>query len=180
MPLWAIAQSFLRLGTTVFGGMWGGTGQLERELVRRRGWVTEEELQIHLVASTLMPSARFIGLAGLVGFQVRGWVGSAVAVASLLLPSSLMVLLCAALVNPHALGDRFAVLHRALGTAMVAILVGNAYQQLRRPRVSGPRWVQGVMVPLAVAVSIAYGVPLVVAAVGGLVAGWWLVRTDSG
>ncbi len=179
VPLLAIAQSFLRLGSTVFGGMWGGTSQLERELVQRRGWVTTEELHIHLVASTLMPSTRFVGLAGLVGFQMRGWVGSVVAVASLLLPSSLMILLCAALVNPHALGDRFPVLQRALGIAIVAILAGNAYQQLQRPGLSGLRWVRGIAVTLAVAAGIVYGVPLVVAAVGGLVAGWWLVQTDS-
>jgi chromate transporter len=72
--------------------MWGGVRELERELVQRRRWLGPEELRLRLVLSTLMPAPRFIGLAGLVGFQLRGWWGSLVAVLSLLLPSSLMVL----------------------------------------------------------------------------------------
>lgn len=175
----ALAASFLRIGLTVYGGMWGGVRQLERELVELRGWLAPEALRLRLVLSTLMPSPRFIGLAGLVGFQLRGWLGSVAAVFSLLLPSSLLVLGVVAVSGPGSLPDFLALPQRFASVAVVGILLGNAWRHAwDQPAPGLARW-SGIALGAAVAVAVHHGVPLVVAALGGLLAGWVLLREGT-
>ncbi len=170
-----LVSGFLRIGTTVYGGMWGGVRELERELVHRRRWLSVEELRLRLVLSTLMPSPRFIGLAGLVGFQLRGWWGSVVAVLSLLLPSSLMVLAVVMAASHRTLPAALETVQRWVSVAVVGVLLGNAWRHAAEQSTTGRRRAAGVLLSTVVAVSVHQGVPLAVAAVGGLLVGWWLL-----
>lgn len=175
----ALAGSFFRIGLTVYGGMWGGVRQLERELVELRGWLAPEALRLRLVLSTLMPSPRFIGLAGLVGFQLRGWLGSVVAVFSLLLPSSLLVLAVVMASGPGSLPDFLTLPQRFASVAVVGILLGNAWRHAwDQPAPGAARW-GGIALAAAVAVAVHESVPLVVVALGGLVVGWVLLRGEG-
>jgi len=174
---WAdLATSFLRIGTTVYGGMWGGARELERELVDRRRWLSREDLQLRLVLSTLMPSPRFIGLAGLVGFQLRGWWGSVLAVLSLLLPSALMVLAVVSVATHTTLPREVDTVQRLVSVAVVGILVGNAWRLAADQPVRGGRRLTGVLLGGAVALAVHRGLPLAAVALGGLAAGWLLFR----
>ncbi|MDR7412704.1 MAG: chromate transporter [Armatimonadota bacterium] len=177
---WAeLAASFLRIGTTVYGGMWGGARELERELVERRGWLSAEELRLRLVLSTLMPSPRFIGLAGLVGYQLRGWWGSVLAVLSLLLPSALMVLAVVVLASRGPLPPVLAWVQRSVSVAVVGVLLGNAWHLVSQPSLSSRRRLAGVVLAAAVGWAVHRGGPLVAAAVVGLLAGWALLRGEA-
>lgn len=178
-PLRALATTFLRIGLTVYGGMWGGVRQLERELVERHGWLEHEALRLRLVLSTLMPSPRFIGLAGLVGFQLRGWLGGVVAVFSLLLPSSLLVLAVVMASRPGSLLDSLAFPQRFASVAVVGILLGNAWRHAwDQPASRAGRWA-GIALAVAVAVAVHWGAPMVLTALGGLAVGWVLLRREG-
>jgi chromate transporter len=159
--------------------MWGGVRELERELVQRRRWLGPEELRLRLVLSTLMPAPRFIGLAGLVGFQLRGWWGSLVAVLSLLLPSSLMVLGVVMLASGRPLPPVWEALQRSVSLAVVGVLLGNAWRQASGPSLRFRTRLLGVLLSASVAVAVHRGVPLGAVALGGLVVGWWLLREES-
>jgi chromate transporter len=50
-----IAISFLRLGTTAFGGPAAHIAMMEEEFVRRRGWVSHADFLEMLGASNLIP-----------------------------------------------------------------------------------------------------------------------------
>lgn len=176
-PLWTeLAGGFLRIGTTVWGGMWGGVRELEREFVRRRRWLSSEQLRLWLVLSTLMPAPRFIGLAGLVGFQLRGWWGSVVAVLSLLLPSSLMVLAAVIAASHRMVPVALETVQRWISVAVVGVLLGNAWRHAWESSIPRQRRVVGVLLGAGVAVSVHHGAPLVLAAAGGLLVGWWLLE----
>lgn len=177
---WAeLAGSFLRIGTTVYGGMWGGARELERELVERRGWLSSEELQLRLVLSTLMPSPRFIGLAGLVGYQLRGWWGSVLAVLSLLLPSALMVLAVVVLATQGPLPPVLRVVQRAVSVAVVGVLLGNAWHLVGQPSLGRRRRLAGVALAAVVGGAVHGGVPLAAVALAGLLVGWVLLRREA-
>ncbi len=177
---WAeLAGSFLRIGTTVYGGMWGGVRELERELVERRRWLAPEELRFRLVLSTLMPAPRFIGLAGLVGFQLRGWWGSLVAILALLMPSSSMVLGVVMLASGRPLPPVWEAVQRSVSLAVVGVLLGNAWRQASEPSLRFRTRLLGVLLSATVAVAVHRGVPLAAVALGGLVVGWWLLREGS-
>lgn len=176
VSLTALATSFLKLGATVFGGMWASTRQLEEEMVRRRGWITQDDLRLFLVLATFMPSPKFIGLAGLVGFRLRGWPGSVIAVGCLLLPASLLVMMTAALVHPDLLAGALAPLRRTVGIAVVGILLANAWRQLETRGLPPARLAMGIGLAAAVATAIGSGLPLLAVSTAGLAVGWALLR----
>jgi chromate transporter len=173
-----IAVTFFRIGATTFGGMWAATQKLEKELVRRKGWLTLEDQQTLMVASTLIPAPKFIAFGGLVGFRLRGWLGSVVSVSSLIAPGAIFVLTGAVLLNPDVLGAPLVPVRRAVGIAVVGLLFGNAYHQLKSAKVKGRKRVIGILLALSVAAAAIAGVPLLVAAVAGFAFGALLIRKD--
>jgi chromate transporter len=89
--LWDIARLFLKLGTTAFGGPAAHIAMLEREVVARRGWLTEDEFLDHLGASNLIPGPTSTELVLHIGRRRRGWLGLLVAGACFILPAAMMV-----------------------------------------------------------------------------------------
>ncbi|SEK92212.1 chromate transporter [Blastococcus sp. DSM 46786] len=174
--LLGVFRTFLGVGATTFGGMWAATGKLERDLVDRTGWLPKEELRASFVLATLIPAPRFLGLGGLVGFRVGGWAGAFLGALGLVLPASLLVLAAAVVVGPELLGGPLAPLIRAVSIAIVGILFGNAYRQLRGEKGSRRHRQTGIALSAAIFVSVVLGAPLLVSAVVGFVVGALLLR----
>lgn len=174
--LLALAWSFFRLGSTTFGGVWAASSTIEAELVHRTRWLKTEDLQVMLLTANLMPAPKFIGLGGLVGYRLRGWPGSLVSVLSLIAPGTILVLLAVVLVPPELLAGPLAPLRRAVGIAVVGLLFGNAYHQLRSPKVARRARIIGVVLAALVTAATLLGLPLLVAAVLGFAAGAVLIR----
>jgi chromate transporter len=90
-----IALSFLRLGTTAFGGPAAHIGMMEEEFVCRRGWVTRADFLDMLGASNLVPGPSSTEMAIHIGHQRAGWRGLVVAGVCFILPAMLIVMACA-------------------------------------------------------------------------------------
>ncbi len=174
-----IAWVFLRLGATTYGGMWGATRTLEKDLVDRARWLRKHELQRLLVVSTLIPAPKFMSFGGLVGFSIGRWLGSFTAVSALVFPGSILVATAAAMISPDALRTALAPLSTSVAVAIVGLLVGNAYHQIRSSKVSGRNRVIGLALAAVIFVSIVLGVPLILAALVGLIVGTALIRQDT-
>jgi chromate transporter len=181
--LLAVFRVFLKVGARTFGGMWAATDKLERDLVDRTGWMSKQELRASFVLATLIPAPRFLGLGGLVGFRVAGWAGSFLASLGLILPTSLLVVAGAALVGPELLAGPLGPMTRAVSLAIVGVLFGNAYRQVRSEKGSRRQRQTGIALSAAILASVVLGAPLVVSAVVGFVVGALLLRpepTDGG
>jgi len=70
-----IATSFLRLGTTAFGGPAAHIAMMEEEFVRRRHWVSHAEFLDMLGATNLIPGPNSTEMAIHIGHQRGGWKG---------------------------------------------------------------------------------------------------------
>ena len=90
-----IALSFLRLGTTAFGGPAAHIAMMEEEFVRRRGWVSHADFLDMLGASNLVPGPSSTEMAIHIGHQRAGWRGLVVAGVCFILPAMLIVMACA-------------------------------------------------------------------------------------
>ena len=86
-----LANFFLRLGITAFGGPAAHTGMMEGELVRRRQWLSREKFLDLLGASNLMPGPSSSELAIHIGYLLAGWAGLLVAGTCFILPAAMMV-----------------------------------------------------------------------------------------
>ena len=80
------------LGTTGFGGPVALVGFMHRDLVERRGWISEAEYKEGLALSQLMPGPLAAQLAIYLGFVHHGVLGATLVGIAFVLPSFLMVL----------------------------------------------------------------------------------------
>jgi len=86
-----VALVFLRLGTTAFGGPAAHVAMLEQEFVRRRKWLSHQQLLDMLGAVNLIPGPNSTELAIYVGYLRAGWPGLILAGICFILPAMLMV-----------------------------------------------------------------------------------------
>jgi len=87
-----IALSFLRLGTTAFGGPAAHIAMMEDEFVRRRGWLDHQQFLDMLGATNLIPGPNSTEMAIHIGHERAGWKGLLVGGACFILPAMLIVL----------------------------------------------------------------------------------------
>jgi chromate transporter len=168
--------TFAVLGSTTFGGMWAASQKLEEVLVIKKGWLTDEIQQTLMIAATVIPSPKFLSFGGLVGYRLRGWTGSVVAVLALVLPGSAMVLAGAALLNPTTVGAALVPISRTVEIAVIGLLFGNAYHQIRSAKVDRRNMIMGVALTLAILGASIAGIPMLAAAMVGLLLGSLVLR----
>jgi chromate transporter len=85
-----LALLFGRLGATAFGGPAAHIAMMQDEVVRRRGWLTEERFLDLLGATNLIPGPNSTELAIHIGWQRRAWAGLLVAGLTFIVPAMLM------------------------------------------------------------------------------------------
>jgi chromate transporter len=90
-----VARLFLKLGLVSFGGPAAHIALMRDEVVRRRGWMSEEEFLDAVGAVNLLPGPNSTELALHIGRQQAGVAGLLVAGACFILPPMALVLVCA-------------------------------------------------------------------------------------
>jgi chromate transporter len=93
--LWDLFTLFARLGATAFGGPAAHIALMEHEVVRRRGWLSEQEFLDLLGATNLIPGPNSTEMAIHIGHRRRGWLGLLVAGCAFIVPAALIVFMVA-------------------------------------------------------------------------------------
>ncbi|MDP2271282.1 MAG: chromate efflux transporter [Archangium sp.] len=88
-----LALLFLRLGTTAFGGPAAHVAMMQDEVVKRRGWMTDEHFLDLVSATNLIPGPNSTELAIHIGFERRRWAGLVVAGICFIVPAMLIAAL---------------------------------------------------------------------------------------
>ena len=83
--------TFLKIGAFTFGGGYAMIPLIQREIVFRRGWITEDDvLEITVIAEST-PGPIAVNTATFVGYQVAGFFGAAAATVGVVLPSFVII-----------------------------------------------------------------------------------------
>ncbi len=91
-PLLEVAQFFVRLGFTAFGGPAAHIGMLYHEVVTRRRWLTEQHFLDLLGATNLIPGPNSTEMCLHIGYARAGLAGLMVAGLGFITPAVLIVL----------------------------------------------------------------------------------------
>ena len=89
-PSRALARAWVDSGTQSVGGGTSTLFMIRRVVVERMGWVTPREFTESWALSQLSPGIHLVALAGLLGRQIAGARGIAVAVIAMMLPAALI------------------------------------------------------------------------------------------
>lgn len=87
-----IFWSFFKIGPVTFGGGYAMIPVFQREAVERRQWLKEEDVADILAIAQTTPGAVGINASTFVGYRVAGVRGALAALAGILLPTFLLVL----------------------------------------------------------------------------------------
>lgn len=162
-----VAGVFLRLGVVAFGGPAAHVAMMRQELVRRRGWLTDERFLDLMGATNLVPGPNSTELAIHLGHERARWRGLVVAGVCFIVPAALMVTALAWFYVERGSTPAFTAVLDGVVPAVVAIVVwalaGLLRTALRTPQLA-------LLAGVALAAYLAGVNELVVLFGGGLVA----------
>ena len=121
--------TFAKIGVCTFGGGYAMLPILQRELVEKRGWATEEELSDYFAIGQCTPGIISVNVATYIGYKRRGLPGAALSTFGVVFPSLVIIMLIASfLQNISQIG---LVAHAFAGIRVaVAALILSAIVQL--------------------------------------------------
>ena len=117
--------TFSKIGVCTFGGGYAMLPILQREVVEKKGWATEEELTDYFAVGQCTPGIIAVNTATFIGYKYRGIPGGVLATLGLVFPSLVIITLIAAFLSNFA--DIPVVQHALAGinAAVVALIAAS-------------------------------------------------------
>ena len=155
-----IFWSFIKVGAFTIGGGYAMIPLMQRELVTRHGWLSDEDFMDEVALSQAMPGVFAVNMASMTGYRLRGVRGAVVAtVGNVLMP---IVFILALAVFFRTFRDNPVVerIFMGLRPAVVALVAAPVFTMARSAKVT---W-SNVLIPVVSALLIwLFGVsPIVV------------------
>lgn len=121
--------TFARIGGLTFGGGYAMLPILQKEVVEKRGWATEEELMDYYAIGQCTPGVIAVNTATFVGQRTGGIIGGIVATLGVVFPSLVIISVIAAFIQNFA--DLAIVQNAFAGIRVcVCVLIFNAVLKL--------------------------------------------------
>ena len=131
IPLNLLFIRFLKLGATAYGGP-AMIGQIKETVVKKYGWVKEEEFLQGVALCQLIPGATFVQLSTYIGYRLRGIWGAFICAIAFIIPAFIMLVILSTLY--FNLGNLWFIesLFKGLGAIVVAVVL-NAFISFGKP-----------------------------------------------
>ena len=97
--LWDLYRAFFTIGALTFGGGYAMLPMLEREVVNKHNWSTQEELLNYFAIGQCTPGVIAVNTATFVGYKQKGVIGGVVATLGVVSPSLVIILAIAMLLE---------------------------------------------------------------------------------
>jgi chromate transporter len=121
--------TFARVGGLTFGGGYAMLPILQREVVEKRGWVSEEDVMDFYAISQCLPGIIAVNTSLFIGNKLKGVKGSIAAALGVVFPSLVIIILIAAFLrnftDVESCGNAFAGIH-----VCVFVLILNSVWKL--------------------------------------------------
>jgi chromate transporter len=115
----SVFLAFLKLGCVTFGGGYAMIPVVDRELIKKRGWATMDEVMDYYTIAQITPGIIAINLSTFVGYKQKGLLGGFLATIGFALPGVTLITVLALFISNFA--DIPAVQHAFAG---IRIAVG--------------------------------------------------------
>lgn len=164
--LWTLFWTFAKVGVMTFGGGYAMLPILQREVVEKKGWATDEELTDYFAIGQCTPGVIAVNTATFIGCKEKGSLGAAIATLGVICPSIIIILIIAAILTNFASLPAVGYAFNGIRVA-VAVLILNAVIKLIRSNLKQP--VSILICVLAFAASLFSLSPVVIVLSAGAV-----------
>ena len=100
--LFDLFLTFARVGGLTFGGGYAMLPMLQKEVVEKRHWATEEEIMDYYALGQCTPGIIAINVATFIGYKNRGVLGAIFSTAGMVFPSLIIITIIAAFLQNFA------------------------------------------------------------------------------
>lgn len=174
--------AFSHLAMQGFGGV---LGVVQRELVERRGWMSNEEFLEEWGLAQVLPGPNVCNLALMYGWRQHGARGALAALAGLLALPLVVLLLVASVFRLGADLPQVAAALRGMGAVTVGIIAGAGIKlllALHSHRLGAAVAMALALLALLGLTTLALPLPVIVAGLGGVSCAWVYrrLRDDAG
>lgn len=130
--LFKLFMIFFRMGAFTFGGGYAMLPIIQKEIVEKRGWATDEEVMDYYAIGQVTPGIIAINTATFIGYKLRGLIGALFATAGMVTPSIIIITIIAAFFKNFA---HYELVQRALGgirVVVVALIASTIISMLKK------------------------------------------------
>lgn len=171
--LWDLFLTFCRIGGLTFGGGYAMLPMLQKEVVEKRKWATEEQLIDYYAVGQCTPGIIAVNTATFVGYNNFGLKGAIAATAGIVFPSWVIIMIIATFISNFA--ELAVVQHAFAGIrAAVGVLVINAIVKLWQSGVKD--WIGIVIFAVTFVVSMIFDLSPVYVVIGAVAVGIFASR----
>jgi len=123
--------TFAKVGVCTFGGGYAMLPILQREVVEKKGWATDEELTDYFAVGQCTPGIIAVNTATFIGYKYKGVLGGVLATLGVVFPSLVIITAIAAFLSNFA---DFPVVQHALAgvNAAVVALIASSVVKLAK------------------------------------------------
>ena len=93
---------FFKMGIVNFGGGYALLPLLQKELVDKRGWATNEEITDYYAIGQCTPGAIAVNVSTFIGYKIKGVLGGIVSTLGFVSPAFIIIFLIATVLNQFA------------------------------------------------------------------------------
>lgn len=148
--LLTVFLTFLKSGGLTIGDGYATVAPLRRSIVKRNGWMSDEDFSAHLAMVHAMPGIFNVNLATYMGHQLAGWKGSAMALLGMLFPPLCIIIVFATFFNQFREFPAVASFLQGARPAIVAIIALPCVQMWRKSGIS----LSTVWIPVGAAIAV--------------------------
>lgn len=133
--LWGLFTTFSRIGLFTFGGGYAMLPMLQKEIVERHHWASENEIMDYFAVGQCTPGVIAVNTATFIGYKQKGILGGIAATIGVIFPSLIIITLIASILSNFS--DYPMVQHAFAGIRIVvAALVLNVVIKMYKSAVS--------------------------------------------
>ena len=137
-----IFWSFFKVGTFTIGGGYAMIPLMQRELVEKHHWMSEEDFLDEVALSQAMPGVFAVNMASMTGNRLRGWRGAVTAIAGNVLMPVLFILLLAIFFRAFREVEVVERIFMGLRPCVVALIAAPVFTMARSAKVGlGNCWI---------------------------------------
>ena len=122
---------FFKMGCVNFGGGYALLPLLQKELVEKRGWTTDEELTDYYAIGQCTPGAIAVNVSTFIGYKIKGVLGGIASTLGFVFPAFIIITIIASVLNQFADVAEVQSAFRAI-RAVVFVLVLQAVVKLSK------------------------------------------------
>ena len=157
--LLSLFWTFVKVGACTFGGGMAMLPMLQKEVVERQGWASEEELLGYYAIGQCTPGIIAVNTATFVGRKQKGFWGGIFATLGIVFPSLVIIILLATLIQNYASLPLVAKAFSGIRIAVCALVLKSILQLIKK---NIKAWPQALMALATAAGSVFFDISPIV------------------